>query len=46
MLARQMPKGDPRQSIIDKIVKQTFRASEIVNICSTFRGLAGGSRGH
>src|SRR2546430_16735595 len=31
MLARQMPEGDPRQSIIDKIVKQTFRASEIVN---------------
>jgi two-component system, NtrC family, sensor kinase len=31
MLARQMPEGDPRQGIIDKIVKQTFRASEIVN---------------
>src|SRR5437588_2777005 len=31
MLARQMPEGDPRQSIIDKVVKQTFRASEIVN---------------
>src|SRR5881394_1262999 len=31
MLAKQMPEGDPRQSIIDKIVKQTFRASEIVN---------------
>jgi len=31
MLAKQMPDGDPRQSIIDKIVKQTFRASEIVN---------------
>jgi len=31
MLARQMPDGDPRQSIIEKIVKQTFRASEIVN---------------
>ena len=26
-----MPAGDPRQSLIDKIVKQTFRASEIVN---------------
>jgi two-component system, NtrC family, sensor kinase len=31
MLAKQMPDGDPRHSIIDKIVKQTFRASEIVN---------------
>ena len=31
MLAKQMPDGDPRQSIIEKIVKQTFRASEIVN---------------
>ena len=31
MLAKQMPEGDPRQAIIDKIVKQTFRASEIVN---------------
>jgi PAS domain S-box-containing protein len=31
MLARQMPEGDPRHAIIEKIVKQTFRASEIVN---------------
>jgi PAS domain S-box-containing protein len=31
MLARQMPEGDPRQALIEKIVKQTFRASEIVN---------------
>jgi PAS domain S-box-containing protein len=31
MLAKQMPEGDPRQSIIERIVKQTFRASEIVN---------------
>jgi two-component system NtrC family sensor kinase len=31
MLAKQMPSDDPRHSIIDKIVKQTFRASEIVN---------------
>ena len=31
MLAKQMPVGDPRQAIIEKIVKQTFRASEIVN---------------
>jgi two-component system, NtrC family, sensor kinase len=31
MLAKQMPAGDPRHAIIEKIVKQTFRASEIVN---------------
>jgi PAS domain S-box-containing protein len=31
MLAKQMPESDPRQNIIEKIVKQTFRASEIVN---------------
>ncbi|MGB9467228.1 MAG: PAS domain S-box protein, partial [Candidatus Acidiferrum sp.] len=31
MLAKQMPDGDPRQTIIEKVVKQTFRASEIVN---------------
>jgi two-component system NtrC family sensor kinase len=31
MLAKQLPAGDTRQSLIDKIVKQTFRASEIVN---------------
>jgi two-component system NtrC family sensor kinase len=31
MLAKQMPEGDPRHAIIEKIVKQTFRASEIVN---------------
>jgi two-component system NtrC family sensor kinase len=31
MLAKQLPNGDPRHQLIDKIVKQTFRASEIVN---------------
>jgi two-component system NtrC family sensor kinase len=31
MLAKQLPTGDPRHQLIDKIVKQTFRASEIVN---------------
>ena len=31
MLAKEMPMDDPRHSIIEKIVKQTFRASEIVN---------------
>jgi two-component system, NtrC family, sensor kinase len=31
MLAKQMPADDPRQKTVDRIVKQTFRASEIVN---------------
>jgi two-component system, NtrC family, sensor kinase len=31
MLAKQLPGDDSRQKIIEKIVKQTFRASEIVN---------------
>ncbi len=31
MLAKQLPADDPRQVTIEKIVKQTFRASEIVN---------------
>lgn len=31
MLAKQLPMDDPRHQLIDKIVKQTFRASEIVN---------------
>src|ERR1700682_504659 len=30
-LAKQMPEGDPRHAIIEKIIKQTFRASEIAN---------------
>jgi two-component system, NtrC family, sensor kinase len=31
MLSKQIPGEDPRQKTIEKIVKQTFRASEIVN---------------
>ena len=31
MLAKQIPADDPRQKTIESIVKQTFRASEIVN---------------
>ncbi len=31
MLAKQLPGDDPRHKLIEKIVKQTFRASEIVN---------------
>jgi two-component system, NtrC family, sensor kinase len=31
MLAKEFPGDDPRHKLIDKIIKQTFRASEIVN---------------
>ncbi len=31
MLAKQFPAEDPRHHLVEKIVKQTFRASEIVN---------------
>jgi two-component system, NtrC family, sensor kinase len=31
MLSKQLPREDERQKTIEKIVKQTFRASEIVN---------------
>jgi two-component system NtrC family sensor kinase len=31
MLAKQLPGSDPRHQLIEKVVKQTFRASEIVN---------------
>jgi len=31
MLAKQLPGDDPRHQLIEKVVKQTFRASEIVN---------------
>jgi PAS domain S-box-containing protein len=31
MLSKQMPATDPRAAVIEKIVKQTFRASEIIS---------------
>ena len=31
MLAKQLPGEDPRHKLIEKIIQQTFRASEIVN---------------
>src|SRR2546428_1391643 len=31
MLAKEFPGDDPRRKLIDKIINQTFRASEIVN---------------
>ncbi len=31
MLAKQLPEGDPRWKLLDRITRSTFRASEIVN---------------
>jgi two-component system, NtrC family, sensor kinase len=41
MLAKQMPVDDPRQKTVDRIVKQTFRASEIVNNLLNFSRTGG-----
>lgn len=41
MLARQLPPDDPRAKLVDKIVKQTFRASEIVNNLLNFSRTGG-----
>jgi two-component system, NtrC family, sensor kinase len=41
MLARQLPESDPRHKLTEKIVKQTFRASEIVNNLLSFSRTGG-----
>ena len=41
MLSKQLPSGDPRHQLIDKVVKQTFRASEIVNNLLNFSRTSG-----
>jgi len=41
MLAKQIPGDDPRQKTIERIVKQTFRASEIVNNLLNFSRTGG-----
>ena len=41
MLAKQIPDDDPRQKTIERIVKQTFRASEIVNNLLNFSRTGG-----
>jgi two-component system, NtrC family, sensor kinase len=40
MLARQMPSDDPLARTVDKIIKQSFRASEIVNSLLKFSRVA------
>lgn len=42
MLAKQFPGDDPRAVLIEKIVKQTFRASEIVNNLLNFSRVGSG----
>jgi PAS domain S-box-containing protein len=41
MLMRQMPGDDPRARTLDKIIKQAFRASEIVNNLLKFSRVSG-----
>jgi len=41
MLAKQLPANDPRYKLTEKIVKQTFRASEIVNNLLSFSRTGG-----
>jgi signal transduction histidine kinase len=41
MLAKQLPENDPRHKLTDKIVNQTFRASEIVNNLLSFSRTGG-----
>jgi two-component system, NtrC family, sensor kinase len=41
MLAKQISEDDPRQKTIERIVKQTFRASEIVNNLLNFSRTGG-----
>jgi two-component system, NtrC family, sensor kinase len=41
MLMKQMPSDDPRAKTVDKIVKQSFRASEIVNSLLKFSRVSG-----
>jgi signal transduction histidine kinase len=41
MLAKQLPASDPRGQLVEKIVKQTFRASEIISSLLNFSRTAG-----
>ena len=41
MLAKQLPANDPRHKLTEKIVSQTFRASEIVNNLLSFSRTGG-----
>src|ERR1700737_4483754 len=41
MLMKQIPSDDPRTRTLDKIIKQSFRASEIVNSLLKFSRVSG-----
>jgi PAS domain S-box-containing protein len=45
MLLRQTPPDDPRFSTLEKVIKQGFRASEIVNSLLKFSRVSGSERG-
>ncbi|HUY14549.1 MAG TPA: ATP-binding protein [Terriglobia bacterium] len=44
MLLRQTPDGSPQRPVLEKIVKQSFRASDIVNNLLKFSRLSGSER--
>ena len=44
MLMRQLPAGDPHSPVLEKVVKQGFRASEIINNLLKFSRVSGSER--
>jgi two-component system, NtrC family, sensor kinase len=44
MLMRQLPSDDPHAPVLDKVVKQGFRASEIINNLLKFSRVSGSER--
>ncbi|HVA01977.1 MAG TPA: ATP-binding protein [Terriglobia bacterium] len=44
MLVRQVPSGEPQYRVLDRVVKQAFRASEIINNLLKFSRVSGTER--
>jgi len=44
MLMRQLPSGDPHSGVLERVVKQGFRASEIINNLLKFSRVSGSER--
>ena len=44
MLMRQLPSGDPHSAVLERVVKQGFRASEIINNLRKFSRVSGSER--
>ncbi|MCL5671632.1 MAG: ATP-binding protein, partial [Acidobacteria bacterium] len=44
MLIRQLPSGDPHTPVLDRVIKQGFRASEIINNLLKFSRVSGSER--